>query len=468
MTVNADITLITILEYKQIFFEMIDYADATGVKGSDEFTIPHYNGLLSDLLKGMKPADRARLADTLRLENLSRNGLLAYLDEKSDRFLLQPFVLDMLRHLDNSRLRELSDTELNGLQVQLTDVLNLVSSESFPWWREDVDFKEKLAFILDSVRNTASRIQQNIESLRGQSRRLAKIIDQNGSEPVSRSMQVHDALAKIFEITERHINPTLTFLNPSLDWKGSGNYPPMKIIHMILERFERRGFNDEYNMISRTYWNLLNAGEQISSIRKNLDVYIRLHESQRKLYNRIEERYNDLASRVKALQDGKRKGNRIKSSDAHFDISTRFHGLKVYQSTYQTCINWPKDMGRVMLDEHLRIRLDAYRDRAQKTARDAKTIRPVSRDALKARKRMGLLKAAADKVRVETSKDIYSQIHDQLPGLIDDYQLTDLLDILPFIHGAEIQVNVANRRRIKHQSKELHYFERHLPEKASL
>lgn len=464
MAISTDVTLGLILEHKQLFFDLIDHAEAQDGPGADELSISYYRHRLSSAIKQSTPAVARKLAEALDIANLHRCGLLAYHEERDDRLLFKAFVLDMIRHLDRTRLKELSDTQLNSLREQLTHSRELITRPSLSWDKHDPEYLDTVTEVISTVRNAGSQIRQNIEALQGQSIHLASIVDNAQADGVTRTKQVEVALNKIFEITERNINPTLLFLDPLVDWKGAGKDAPMKIIEDIKVRFSRRSLFKEYGQLNRAHLAMLHSADRINAVRRSLDSYLRMHDDQRKLYEQIERRYGMLREKVMSLHDGKTR-YRLKSTDHHFDALCQLEGLKTRKSEFPAKINWPRDEGRSMLDEFIRVRLETYRYRASMLKQEASTAGGgVDPEDQANRERFSLVAEAAGRVKLLPGKDVYQQIHDVLSVELDDYRLSDILDAIPFALGQSGLQVLARRRSLTSGSQQFEYFERQIGE----
>jgi len=461
MAVHANGVLRAILDNPEIFFEMMDSAEQTTGIGSEEFSVSYYDHVLAQALKGMSPTDSQRAAAALNIGNLNHAGLLDYEDEHRDRFLLKPFVIEMLRHLDKSRLKELSDSDLENLRVQLHHARAALKDPKLYWSKDNPEFIETRSMVFTTVRNVVSRIKQNVEALRGQSMKLAELAETTASQ--NRATQLASTLDQIFQINSRHIEPTLLFLNPSIDWKGKQS--PMRILKDIVEEFGSRKWRNEYGTTNRAFLNILGYADQVGVVRRGLDTYLQLYGRQRHVYNNIEARYNDLLDRVRAMHDGKAKF-RLKGSDEHFAPAAALFGLKDYRVGVAARINWPDDNITPYLEEYRRVRLDSAQARTA-TLVDAADIACTDTDRDPGSQRMELIAAAAKAIELQPRADIYSQIHATLSRSLDDYRLTELLEAMHFTPGAEHTVLLNRRKTLTHGDLEMTYFERHLVQEAS-
>lgn len=464
MPVNAQVTLQRILDNPKIFFDLLDHAAERDGYGNEEFSISVYNHVLSTAISRKEGLDKQRLVEALNLDNLEYSGLLDCYDERSDRFLLKPFVVSMIRHLDSGRLKELTDADLENLRVQLLHLRDTLKDPTFMWYEENSNFIETRNTVISTVRNAASRIKENIAALRGQSQKLAEIVETAGGEG-GRTLQVASALDQIHQITVRHIEPTLRFLDPNGDWKGMYIDAPMKIINEVLTLFEAHDLTTEYGSINRVYLLLHVYAEEISEIRRSLDSYLYLRDRQRQVYERIEQRYNTLLALVQGKHDGK-KGRLLSPLDPHFAAAGNLLGMKDYKSGFSQRLNLPEKNLKPAMEEFLRAKRSAYEARAEKAFREAPTSH--TRNSRQQRQRFTQIANVAKNIALRPHQDVYEQIHSTLIDELDGYQLPELIEALPFTSGAKSTVIFHRRKQLSLGGKRLDYFERHIKEVLSI
>lgn len=455
MPVNANATLRVILDYPDIFFTMMDYAEGNPDRSDEEFSVAYYHHVVDETISRCNADAARRIREALAISNLDHAGLLDFEDSKHDTFLLKPFVIEMLRHLDKSRLKELSDSDLENLRAQLISLLEMLKAPDLMWFDDDPSFTETMNTVFNTVRTTLSRVKQNIEALRAQSLALAELVEK--AEGASRTQQVTKALDKIYQINTRHIEPTLLFLNPTINWKGKGNLAPMAVFGEILKQLRARKRHAEYTVVNRAYLNILGYAEQVSSIRRGLDSYLQLYDDQRKIYNNVEARYNDLLEKVTALDNGKSR-YRLKSTDTHFDRAKGFIGLKDYRSTFSARLNWPASDADAALDEFKRVRLETEKEknpelRDTTPANEGKPKRSHS-------ERLKRISLIARKITLRPGDDVYLVADTALNNGMADYTLSDLIDAIPFIKDAKGHVTLGRKVSLTRGNKRLDYFER--------
>lgn len=348
MPVNSDQTLIAILSNKTLFFRLMDHVQSDTLNHSMEFTISDYENLLVRIGNKNNEIEKRRLFDTLSLENLERNGLLNYLDRRTGRFRLQDFILEMLRHLDSKRLRELSSAELNQLMKQLEECYRQVSDPAVMWIIGDESFEELVESVYYNLQHVASKLKSNVRALKGQAERLASIVDQQEFNDMARTDQVRVALGEILRIHERHVTPTLQFLDERLDIRRFrtelfGDNAPMALVKKIIDRFGERKLSDHVTRLQRIQLHILSMGREVGEIAKGLDSYVKYAEAERRRYNQTEKLYTALKEAVQEKQTGQLRDYLLKPSHPVFHSAYPLGEIKNFCRAQSSNINWPME-----------------------------------------------------------------------------------------------------------------------------
>ncbi len=407
---------------------------------SMEFTISAYETLMSRAVAPMEDVETRRFLDTLCLENLERNGLLSYLDKRTGRFRLQDFVLETLRHLDSKRLRELSSADLNQLIKRLEECYRQVSNAKIMWIPDDDSFEELVDAVYDNLQHVASRLKSNVRALQGQAERLASIVDEQTFTDLAHTDQVRMALTEILRIHERHVTPTLQFLDERLDIRRSrtelhADHAPMALVKRIIQRFVEHKLTDHVTRLQRIEFHILAMGRDVGEIAKGLDTYVKYAEAERRRYNRTEALYNELRDAVQERQTGQQKDFMLKPSHPVFQRVRPLGDLKKFRQVQTTNINWPKMPGRQAFDEILRVRLAAQSARPQPTTSSV-VSNPVSEEEIEERRFIERILHAMEQFDYhQTLDDAYLSVHKHLCDYVEDYSLDRLLDALPFLAG---------------------------------
>ena len=441
MPVRTDRTLIAILEHKQLFFTLMDKVERQQSNPSMEFIISDYNQLLLRATAYLDKKDQQKQLDTLSLDNLEQNGLLNYQDSRSGRFRLQDFVLEMLRHLDNKRMRELSSADLNQLMAQLEQCYKQVSSYHVEWAPGEPQFEEMVEAVYYTLQHVDSRLRIALRALRGQAERLASKVDEQSFSDLQQTDQMREALKSILHIHERHVTPTLQFLDERLDIRREvteldGSQAPMALVRQIIDRFNQRKLTDQVSRLTRIQLHILSNAQEVGDIARSLDTYIKYAEDERRRYNRTEDLFNALRSAVQERQTGQLRDWRLRPEDEVFRPIRALGTLKSFNRTQNSKISWPDADGHELLDEHLRVRLEAEEHIPKPKL--VVVSGGLSEEEIARRNNMDRILEAMDSFPYDIdSLDIYRTLHEHLVKTMEGYTLKDIFDAVPCLaaHG---------------------------------
>lgn len=212
MKISRDKILNLILDHKQAFYALLDYVSQNG--GAVDIPQPLYLQQYNDVILTSKDESAKRI---LTLDNLSENGIIVNLDNQANTLTLQTFVIDMLRFIDTSRIRELSQADFEGMRQQFQLLcdrfehqLNISPGlDEYDEWR---------LMLLELINTTLSKIQQNVEGLSSNVNGLGKRyeqLDTDGHNTGDSGKLLEDAT----KLYERFIKPCHEFLSPSIGLK---------------------------------------------------------------------------------------------------------------------------------------------------------------------------------------------------------------------------------------------------------
>lgn len=450
MAIAPDLTLRLLLEHKQTFLSLLEEMDRRP-------TDPHlptalYNRRIRELAERLRGAEGQRVRDALSLDNLHRNGFLLDWRAKEGTVVWKPWLVEMLRHLDSLRLRELSDKDLEHLRSQIDNVVTQLCASGVSAARGNPDFMELLTLMYNTLNTVRDRLQQNVRSLEAQSQHLAQILESDEVGTLERAQQMREALVRVHRLYDRHIKPMLQFVDEAQDYKDKKN--PMALISRLAVRMAEMGFPAEAGRISNIHLSILAHAKDVRPIARLLARYVRQDKEERHRYNAIEKQFNMLLTACRGtLHDGNQRTRFLSHEHPVFQSGDMFMGLKAHNQSARTPFTWADEMRYArVLDEKVR----AYQEGTLK--RLAETRRPTGADygeierrqearALRETRTKRLL-AVLEAFDVHTSRqDIHEALHGHLSGRLEDYALADLVE-------AHAALQMKERRRLSYRRRE--------------
>jgi hypothetical protein len=440
MIVNAEYAIVSMIENKGLYLDLIDHMDKAGEE--EEIRISMYQHKLSKLLDKVGPLDRDRpakdvpaarrkLEAALSIENLERTGLVIHVDHARGVMVFAQFIIEMFRHFDGARLRKLNSADYEIIRASFNR-LYMIFAGMQSLTESDIDFREQVDALLKLIRNALSKMNECVAALQSRLSRLGEIVDHMRYDDIDEVSAAREALNEINSIYLRNILPALEFLAENTDLKEGK--PALQALTLIADHLYGHG---HHRLATSIYYNV----EAIRSYRHDIDVirgslmrYVQQNAAQRRAYDRIEEAWNILYSAVEKLHDGALKGNQLPSSDPVFDNWTTFNGVKFRR--FDPKVEWPERNHRLILTEHLRTELPNVRIEAP-AAQIVKLVSDSGFSRSKAEEeRLTHIMRLVDNWKVTPCADLHSELNAYLTANLDDYSLNDLLVAISCVQGA--------------------------------
>ncbi|WP_286271637.1 hypothetical protein [Thalassotalea hakodatensis] len=433
METNAQNTLVLIFQHVEIYFSLLDFY-AHESKSATCFRISEYEAVLEHYARTKieDKKERDRISNSLSLNNLNACSLLSFINEQRGIFAIQSGLLQTIQCLDSKRIRELGQPDLDIITAQIQTLFRFFQSPTCDLHSKNTETAEHLMSLMDIMQDTLAKIAHNVRALDGSSKRLSEILESHDFNKLVATEQVRSAIDEIIQISKRNIQPTLIFLNEKAMVKASS---ALYMIRKMRQQLENTPFIVQHRNISSIEMKLLSYSEVIRDIRQRLYRYVDMDRQQRELYNRIEERFNELHSAAVLTMDAKLKGKQLSSSSPLFADSRILWGLHNWSRSNLTSalFEFPKNDFKYALDEYIRTKLNRV-DALGSNKRKPSAKRQTAKETLRERKRIRIMKDAMTNFEPsEAIEDVYLEIHELLVSSMTDYQLADIYDALPFI-----------------------------------
>jgi len=421
MFASADISLISLIENKQVIYAVVDYMDNHSTELVNEAI---YIQAVRELIKTKnRKTEQQRLSKIFDLENLISAGLVIEVDKATRNILFHSAVIDIFRLFDSKRLRELTNADLEALSARLDNaregLLKHISGD-----KEDLDEQIETVFLLLS--EISSKMQTNTRSLQSKAQNLAETIDASIDLTLLEDVRhKHQTLAEIQKIYHRHILPMLEFLNEYEQVKGLSPLKKITAIHNILDDFS---YTDEAYRVQQYKISITTHYKTIETISQLLERYSRQEKIYRQQYNCIETAYQLIVDSSEQLSDGKLNTQYFNEDESCFNLFDSLYGLKHHRAAQRGLINWADINHRAYLDEYLL--------NAQQRTLDENAIAQVKslliQDEQSEKRQLQQHNNELEKFISQTRitppvADIYREIFDQLQVTIEEMSLSDVL-----------------------------------------
>lgn len=436
MIVSTDRTLIAMIEHKQVFLDLIDYLDEQ--EEGEEIPVSVYYERVRSLINSIEEErDQKRLRQVFEIENLQQAGLLVDHDRHRSVISFASFVTDMFRHFDNGRLRELSSEQLEALRTdQNLSLERLKDCQILPG---NEKFDDLLVVIFERLRASQARIKQNVSSLQGQAERLSKIVESHNLSDLEQTRKTQKALEEINRIYQKHVLPTLQFLNERENLKQG--LPALTAVDEIASVLETAGLPTISQRVLYAKNSIRSYAKDVEAIRKTLERYVRQSNRQRHQYDCIEAAFNNLRDEFQQLHDGKLNNKYLNSDAEVFRAGRMFSGLK--KQRFEAKLDWHEIDHAQCFDEHLRVELPKLKEKQQKVLAtfSVDDVRDKhERDLMIKKRKIQYLMSDCD---IPTSHiDIHQYVHEYLQEKLEEYSLGDLLEGISWLRS---KINVPIR-----------------------
>ncbi len=462
MFAATDISLISLIENKQVIYAVVDYMDRNNSELVSENIYIHAVRQLIDSKK--KKTEKERLAKIFDIENLSRTGLIIDVDKNSGNILFHTAVIEVFRLFDSKRLRELTNADLQDLSARLDNAKNgLLQHIGNREDHQDLDEQIEIIFIL--LGEISSKLQTNIRSLQSKAQHLADTIDANQDiTTLEEVQQKHQTLAEIQKIYHRNILPMLEFLN---EYEQMKTQAPLKKIAAIHQIFTDFSYQEEAYRVQQYKISITTHYKAIEAISQLLERYTRQEQLYRQQYNAIESAYQQVLSSVAELSDGKLNTQYFNDNNAVFNLAVDFFGIKHYRAAQKSLINWADINHQAYLDEYLL--------NIQQTSLDeninAQLANVENKELFLQQQQQQLQKKALDNFIQQLqitppTEDIYAEIFSQMQQQLSHFNLADVLFVCKMLQlKQDLKLKVHFKLpqcELTHNKQQMRYWRREL------
>lgn len=431
MIVKAPYILKQLIDYRQHFTPLVDHMEQH--HGTTEIPLGLYRrqvrAAADAAAQAVSKREAERVFQTLAENNLAHERLIVRNEQARGTLMFAPFVLEMLRHFDVSRLQGLSQTELEDLRRGLNQSLD--AFEQLPLTFDDEDFCDELRLLRRRTQDTLASIQASVATLGAQSDRLGRIVDHQDIARLEDAAQTREALRHINRIYQRHILPALRFLDPQTAFKQG--IPAITALYRIADLMRDAGL-PELDEELRLAANAIHVYiKDIDALRLSLERYVRQNQRQRQQYDRIESAFNRLREATEALHGGSLRDKYIPLTDPAIRQPGTFAGIKRLRLPR---LDWRDIDHRADLEEFTDRRIAELRD-----ARDQQgsvTVDPAhtglnEADLTRQRRQQEVQALLKGWQLPHGCHDLHQALHDFLQAKLANYTLYDLLDALDWV-----------------------------------
>ncbi|MCH8498647.1 MAG: hypothetical protein LAT63_09225 [Marinobacter sp.] len=430
-----------LFEHPRILFRLIERMD----RHESRYILE--SDLLQEVLSYSAPlgkADKDRLRLALNTDNLFRSGLVIDIvkAEGERRLVFQDALINLMRACNASLYQELTDARLRGHLVTLRDVRNRLEVSSFN--NADPDFTELRDDLNERVSQLIGLLRQNVLRMQTVSAQLADLSGDASRAP-ERFLEFRQNLfEQIVTLYDRHIKPTLVFLNPDSRLPDGSNL--FETLNGMVQQLERNDHHELADQLFRSAISLNALYKPIQTIAQEVEHFLRKTRQGMVQYNAMEHFYGQLRTLKDETETLSLRRKWLEGAD--FARGTGFLiGLRAQQRPKHYAFGASTSYYQLLFSE-LSLRL-ADLKRAAEVPQLA-SLSAASRDSRVDVERIQKLYQWLETLPLRPTEDLVQELHGRLDGFIDGYRAPDLLAALNRLVNsppAGFQVITSNRFR---------------------
>lgn len=410
-----------LFEHPKILFRLIERMDRNEARYIRESDLINEVMAYSRTL-GRADQDRIRLA--LNTDNLFRTGLVIDIikAEGERRLVLQDALINLMRACNASLYQELTDARLRGHLVTLRDVRDRFENASFS--EADPDFTELRDDLNERVSQLIGLLRQNVLRMQTISTQLADMSGDASRVPEKYVAFRRDLFEQIVTLYDRHIKPTLVFLNPDTRLPDGTNL--FETLEAMVKQLEVNGQMSLADQMFRSSLSLNALYKPIQAVAQEVEHFLRKTRRGMVQYNAMEHVFGQLRELKGETETLSLRRKWLEGGD--FARSTGFlMGLRAQARPKHYAFGASTSYYQLLFSE-LELRLADLRRKA-----DVPVLQEVAgsgRDTRVDVQRIHQLYQWLETLQLRPTNDLVRELHGRLDGFIEGYRFPDLLAAL--------------------------------------
>lgn len=435
-----------LFDHPKILFRMIERMDRNEARYIRESDLV---AEVMDYTRTLGNADRDRVRLALNTDNLFRSGLVIDIikAEGERRLVFQDALINLMRACNASLYQELTDARLRGHLVTLRDVRNRLETSTFS--DADLDYTELRDDLNERVSQLIGLLRQNVLRMQTISAQLADLSGDASRAPEKFLEFRQNLFEQIVTLYERHIKPTLVFLNPDTRLPDGSNL--FDTLEAMVRLLESHGDDNLADQLFRSSISLNALYKPILAVAQEVEHFLRKTRQGMVQYNAMEHFYGKLQELKSETETLSLKRKWLEGSD--FARGTGFLvGLRAQQRPKHYAFGNSSSYYQLLFSE-LELRLSDLRRKAQ-----VPVLQEVDGSGRHTRidvQRINQLYQWLETLELRPTTDLVRELHGRLDGFIPGYRFPDLLAALNRLVNSPpegLQVVTTNRFRILEQS----------------
>lgn len=407
-----------LFEHPRILFRLIERMDRLEARYIREAD------LISEVMeysKTLARADRDRVRLALSTDNLFRTGLVIDIikAEGERRLVLQDALINLMRACNASLYQELTDARLRGHLVTLRDVRDRLETSSFS--QSDPDFTELRDDLNERVSQLIGLLRQNVLRMQTISAQLADMSGDASRVP-ERFLEFRQNLfEQIVTLYDRHIKPTLVFLNPDTRLPDGTNL--FETLEAMVRLLEHNGDHNLADQLFRSSISLNALYKPIQAVAQEVEHFLRKTRRGMVQYNAMEHFFGKLRELKGETETLSMRRKWLEGGS--FARGTGFLvGLRAQARPKHYAFGSSSSYYQLLFSE-LDLRLADLKRSAEVPV--LQELEGGSRTARVDVERINQLYQWLESLELRPTNDLVRELHGRLDGFIEGYRFPDLL-----------------------------------------
>jgi len=410
-----------LFEHPRVMFRLIERMDRQETRYVRE------TDLMAEVMsysRGLGRTDRERLRLALNTENLFRSGLVIDIIKAGGerRLVFQEALINLMRACNASLYQELTDARLRGHLVTLRDVRDRLEQSSFS--AADPDFTELCDDLNERISLLIGLLRQNVLRMQTISGQLADMSGEASRDPERFQQFRHKLFEQIVTLYDRHIRPTLVFLNPDSRLSDGSNL--FETLENMVQLLDGHGHPELADQLARSSLSLNALYKPIQAVAQEVEHFLRKTRRGMVQYNAMEHFY----SQLRALKgETETLSLRRKWLDGSaFSRSTGFlTGLRAQSRPRHYAFGQSSSYYQLLFSE-LELRRADLRRQAEVPA--LQQVAGSGRHSRVDPERINRLYQWLASLQLRPTSDLVMELHGRLDQFIEGYRFPDLLAAL--------------------------------------
>lgn len=282
-------TITILLSYPEVMYKSIELMDRIEDRYINEATLAI---TVREYIKPLDSVESERLTSAFDTDNLTGANIISDIEKRKDgNFLLfQDPVLALFRLCEASLYQELTDTKLRSRLVSLRDVRDRLGSSSF--MDNDLDYSELTKDIMEQLSTLLTMLRNNIVAMQRIGEKFEEMTATASKSPDEFANFRQTMFENTTRLFDRHIKPTLSFLDPSIRLSDGTN-----LFNTIAEIKSSYDINNKHTIADQIFhfsMSFSNIFRPVQKVERQVDHFLRKTRVGMLQYNAMEFNYQKL------------------------------------------------------------------------------------------------------------------------------------------------------------------------------